>query len=440
LLTDNFDLAVTCSGEAALQAYLAGIECSLRFDRSGIEELSEALARDEEFALAHAALGRQLSTHGRRAEAEQHFAQALRLSTGVTPREQGAIAVIAAAAAGKPQAQAMAKAHIAAWPRDVFVLAHLLGPFGLLAFSGCRDWSALNIALLDATESAYPSNDWWRLATRGFFEAEQGELGQARTHCERAWSLSENGNCAHSMTHLHFEAGVFDEGRLFIDQWMTDHGAHSDMRHHIVWHLTLLDLEDDVDPQRALARYGEELDPRINDPTPLETLADSASLLWRCRLNGQEVPAAVAEDLARYAQTHFPDCGFAFADLHHALSAALLPDCGTLKTLTKRLRVVAQSANSEAAACVYEFARGLAAFADHSYEEAVALLERACNASVVLGGSNPQRSVIEDTLLEACLRAGHREQARTLVLQRNRKITPFDDAVLEKISEVSNGE
>jgi hypothetical protein len=263
---DNYDLEVTCSGDAAMQAYLSGIECSLRFDRPGIAELTEAVTQDEEFALAHAALGRQLLIHGFRKESADQLTRALDLKDRVTPREQAAIDVIDRAASADSQALDMAKSHVESFPQDVFVLSHLLGPFGLLAFSGTRDWSKQNLALLRATKPAYRADDWWHITTRGFFRAEIGELTEAREDCERAWSISENGNCAHSLAHLHFEAGALDEGRAFINDWITSYGDESDMRHHMFWHLAFLDLESGADVDEIFSVYERELDPEVSDP------------------------------------------------------------------------------------------------------------------------------------------------------------------------------
>ena len=438
LYKDQYDLEVSCSGDAAMQAYLSGIECSLRFDQPGITELTEAVAQDEEFALAHAALGRQLFTHGYRSESSAHFKIALSLQDRVTQREQDAIRVSEAAARADPRAIAMARSHVAAWPQDIFVLAHLLGPFGLLAFSGTPDWRAENIALLDETESAYPSDDWWHITTRGFFGAEQGHLEQARRDCERAWSISENANCAHSMAHFHFEAGFLDEGRAFIKEWVEKYGAQSDMRHHLVWHLSLLDLDGGVDPSQIFELYDRELDPGVNDPTPLETLCDNASFLWRCHLAGQEIPATVREEMLRYAESSFGTCGFAFADSHRAMVAALHPDDGKLDDLVQQLRDVAKESGTRAAECVRQYAEAFGAFANNAYEDAVAMLEPVLADSILIGGSNPQRRIVEDTYLEACMRTTRYTQARKVLHARNRKSSVFDSRLLDKISEASD--
>lgn len=438
MFKDQYDLEVTCSGDAAMQAFLAGIDCSLRFDQPGIDEFTEAVAHDEEFALAHAALGRQLFIHGLGDESSRHMKLAASLKNRVTPREQNTIDVVVAAAGFDPQAMQMAQSHVANYPQDVFVLAHLLGPFGMLAFCGIPDWSAQNVALLEATRPAYPADDWWHTTTRGFFGAEQGKLAQARIDCERAWSLSENGNCAHSLAHLHFEAGALDEGRAFIQAWLSNNGRKSDMRHHLVWHLSFLDLESGVDMSQMLEIYDRELDPAISEPTPLETLCDNASFLWRGHLSGVEIPAPVREDLLRYADKYFGKCGFAFADIHRAMATALHPADRKHDDMIEELREVSALTGTRVAECVLQFATGIGAFVAHAYDDAVGFLEPAVADSVLIGGSNPQRRIIEETYVEACVRAGYYDKASAILTARDRGFSVFDNKLLEKISGSGN--
>jgi len=434
LFKDAYDLEVTCAGDAALQAYLSGTAESLRFDRPAIEEFTEAVAQDEEFALAHAALGRQLFIHGFGRESAQYFKLALSLKDRVTSREQDAIDVAAAAAKSDPEAIAMAKSHAASYPNDVFVLAHLLGPFGLLAFSGTRDWCAQNAALLEATRPAYREDDWWHLTSRGFSGAEQGQLAQARKDCERAWSISQNGNCAHSVAHMHFEAGVLDEGRDFINEWAADHGRQSNMRHHLMWHLSFLDLESGVDMCQVLQMYDRELDPAVNDPTPLETLCDNASFLWRCHLSDVEIPVKVREELLEYAENHFDFSGFAFADIHRAMATALHPRNKKHEDLMDQLSEFTTESGTRVARCVRQYAQGLGAFTNRAWGDAVNLLEPVLVDSVLIGGSNPQRRIIEETYLEACIRAGQNDKAVAILHRRNRECSVFDGNLLKRMN------
>ena len=333
----------------------------------------------------------------------------------------------------------MAQSHIETYPRDVFVLAHLLGPFGLLAFSGTKDWHAQNVALLDSTRSYYREDDWWHLTTSGFLAAEQGKHSQARNDCERAWSISQNGNCAHSMAHMHFEAGALEEGRAFINDWISEYGDHSDMRHHLVWHISLLDLESGVNPRETLKLYAQELDPKVNEPTPLETFCDNASFLWRCHLSGEEVPASAVEEMFAYGEANFGSGGFAFGDIHRAMTSALRSDKGKHEALVTHLAGVAEKRGTSVADSVRVYAKAFGAFANENYAETVALLEPALSNSVMLGGSNPQRRIVEETYLQACLKAKQYAKARGLIAARKRPDSNFDKMLLDDIRVLEEG-
>ncbi len=428
---DNYDLEVTCSSDAALLAYLAGIECALRFDAPGISELTEAITEDEDFALAHATLARQLLIHGLRRESAHHMKKALALSANVSPREQAAIDVIERACRADPQAIKLARQHVATWPQDVFVLSHLLGPFGMLAFSGESDWARQNIALLEQTKMAYREDDWWHLTTAGFFAAETGKFTQAREYCERAWSIDENGNCAHSLAHLHFEIGALEEGKTFIDAWLPAYGGDSDMRHHMIWHLAFLDLESGVDIEEIYSVYDRELDAAISDPMPLTTLSDNAAFLWRCLLAGKKAPASINEDVLEYAEKHYANCGFYFADVHRAMATALQTDIEPQQDLLEKLHRIAEKRKSQVAASLEVFAAAFVAFSNGDYDDVVQSLEPLLPDSVLLGGSNPQRRIVEDTYIEACIRSKNYDKARTVLEQRNRPGSVFDQKLLQ---------
>jgi len=431
LKTDNYDLQVTCSSDAALQAYLAGIACALRFDAPGIGELTAAITEDEDFALAHATLARQLLIHGFRRQSAVHMKKALALAANVTSREQAAIDVIERACRADPQAIRIAQQHVATWPQDVFVLSHLLGPFGMLAFSGESGWARQNVVLLERTKSAYREDDWWHLTTAGFFAAETGQFVQARQYCERAWSIDENGNCAHSLAHLHFELGALDEGKAFIDAWLPAHGMASDMRHHMVWHLAFLDLESGVDIEEIYSVYDRELDAAISDPMPLTTLSDNAAFLWRCLLAGKKAPVSINEDVLAYAEKHYGNCGFYFADIHRAMATALQADTDSQQEFLEKLRRIAVKRESRVAASLEVFADAFGAFANGAYDDVVQSLEPLLPDSVLLGGSNPQRRIVEDTYLEACMRSKRYDKARTVLQQRNRPTSVFDQELLQ---------
>lgn len=397
MFKDNYDMQLSCSSAVAGAAYVAGVDQSLQLDHSGIAELKDALAQDPEFALAHAALARQFQIHGFSTEVAGHLEQAVALKPTATRREQSAIDVIVAAAIFEDGALSKAQDHIARFPRDVLVLAHVVGPFGLLAFSGDPAWREQNVFLLEALERSFPADDWWYLSSRSFMASEVGDLAAARKCAEHAWRLSENGNCAHSLTHLYFEENAVDEGMSFINKWAASSGTKSDMRHHLIWHLALLLRETETPTSELMTLYECELDPRISDPMPLSTFSDNAALLWRCKLSGLDVPNSVAQDLINYANKHYPRLGFSFVDIHRVMSVGILNDESQQDELIDELGQMATSNGTPLANAMLAYAEGFRAFANQDFAIAVERLEPTVIDSVLLGGSNPQRRVIEET-------------------------------------------
>jgi len=436
LFKDTYDLEVTCASADALQAFVTAMECSQRFDRTAIDEFDEVVKLDEEFALAHAALGRQLFMHGHGDQASTHFDVALSLISSVSPRERDAIKIAHAAVSGNAAAIPMAREHIAKYPADAFVLAHLLGPFGLLAFSGVRDWAAENVALINATKPRYREDDWWHLTTEGFFAAEDGRLSYARKICERAWMISENGNCAHSLAHLHFEACALDEGRDFILNWLDKYGDQSNMRHHLLWHLAMVSLESGLDVREIFENYDFELYPTANGPSPLEMLSDNASFLWRCHLAAFDIPASIGEDLHRYAESSFGFVGFAFADAHKSMASALQTNVIKRKAFNCQLAKFAASSGTEVAELVSQYSAAMCEFVEANYVGVVSRLEPLLADRALIGGSNPQRRIIEETYLEACIRNANYDKAKEVVVSRNRDQSISDQKLLQRIGQL----
>lgn len=425
---DNYGLTVTCVSDRAFAAFQSGIACALSLDNPGINELTLAVQEDPNFALAHAALARQLLIHGFIEKSASHSVKAETLSPGVNRREQGAIQVILAAVRFQADALSLAQAHVQQTPRDVFVLSHLLGPFGLLAFSGQRDWREQNIVLLKQIQNDYSTDDWWHKTTFGFMAAETGDLVKARRLGENAWQIQENGSCAHTLAHVHFEQGAVEEGRQFIQDWCLAYGGHSDMRHHLIWHLALLSLETG-DQETLLDVYKEELDAELCDPMPLSTLSDNASLLWRCVLNNLVVPARTSRNVMDYAQQKYPQVGFPFADVHRSMMTALQSKQEQREWLDQLNQL-----DSETGQSVTEFTKGFSAFVDGDYQKVITILERVLDNSVLLGGSNPQRRIVEETYMEACIRKQRFDPVRRLLQERQRmRASPADDILLKRI-------
>ena len=433
---DSYGLAVSSSG-AAFKAWRKGFQASLSFDASGIPELSQAVELDPNFALAHAMLARQQVIHGMRQLGHQSLATALQLLTHTNARETSQIEITANAMRNEASALPLALEHLTQWPLDVFVFGQIVGPFGLFAFSGRQDWQQECLNLLEQYSKKFPSDDWWFLSSQAFALAETGNLQIAERVAEQAWEIAHNGTCAHSLSHVHFEQCALHEGIAFIDHWITKHeGARSDMRHHLMWHQALFNMELGNTSSKSMTQlYLQELDPKVSDPLPLSTYSDNASLLWHCALNEFSMPQQFHQTTHAYGQQHFAQPGFPFADMHTIVITALLEDDQLIEQLTLNLEQIEDQNNRRLLSTLLA---GVSAFVKGKYSESAETLKTILVDSICLGGSNPQRRIVEETYLQACLRANKKDAAISVLCQRlQSRASPFDSRLLERL-EIAN--
>jgi pentatricopeptide repeat protein len=69
--------------------------------------------------------------------------------------------------------------------------------------------------------------------------------------------------------------------------------------------------------------------------------------------------------------------------------------------------------------------RGLAAYVDHDHVTAASALLAVDRQVVVVGGSEAQREIVEETLLHALVRAGWFDAARAVLERRLDRRTPL---------------
>ncbi len=414
---DRYDLLLTTTSDRAVAYYRDGVDCMLSAWHGAEDAFDRAIAADPGFALAHIARARlhQLNMDGRQARAMA--AHARLLVAGATPREIGHVEVMAAVIDSKPKiAIDAAEAHIDEYPRDALVLALLLGAFGLYAFSGRADHDAAKLAIC-ARNATHYGQDWWFVSYLGWSHTEAGNLREGRALSERALALrSANANAAHGLSHAMFEQGDMEAGRLFIAQWLPAHARQSFLHGHLAWHGALSAL-DAGDLDGALAVYEQQIKPAGRPYPPLNIFTDGASLLWRLSLAGQPGLEPHWRDMVAYGEKYFPQAGAHFADVHYALAAAMTGD----DALEARLvQLEAREAGGKLAPgrAAIDLCRGIKAFADGDNDGAIRLLEPAMSELARIGGSHAQRELWEDTLIVACLRAGHDGKATRLISTR----------------------
>ena len=394
MLKDSRDCHVTTDNLMAHEVFLEGMDLYLGLDQDGIQKFNEALEYDDEFSLAYIMLARQYAVNGRTDESKKNLNLAKKFSEKSSKREQGLIGLIGLMLEKNDKVIPFAMQHIEEYPNDVVALSQLLGPFGILAFSGKKYWREENLEIIKNIESNFDSNDWWFETTKAFIYCENQQLKEACKYGERAWQIARNGNCAHTISHIHYDTDSYELGRSFILEWSTSkEGKNSRMKHHLMWHDALLALK--------LKRYGEINNIYENymltdkDTSPLEYLADNASMLWYCKINGIEIPDSWMIEMYNYANSLFPDFGFNFADMHKIMAATSLnPDKQTsfLKELEK---------NVESDVLLINLFNGLISFLKKDYKDSEKLLSMVAKDEAKFGGSNVQRKILKETLERA---------------------------------------
>lgn len=433
MLHDLYGLPVSTHSDAALAAYNRGVELMLSGNAGAEDSFAAALAADENFALAHAALGRHCQVFGRVDEARAAGARAEALAAGLSPRERGHIAAVGFALKGRPvEAYDALKAQVAAFPRDAVVLSLALGVYGLIAFSGRREHHAEQRHLLESLASHW-GEDWWFQGYLGWSMAETGAPAAGADLLDRSLqAYPRNANAIHARMHAFIELGEFEAGAATLAAWLPPYPRDAVLHCHLNWHMALFEL-DAGNGAAALARYLAAIRPSQAVSAPLAVLADAASLLWRCELYGagpRPLPWPEVDELARRA---FPKAGLAFADLHCAMASAASGDRTMLDRRIAELDDLAGSGKLRQGDIVPALCRALGAYATGADDEAIRLLDQTMAELPRIAGSHAQREVFEDTLIAAYLRSGRQDRARDLLIRRlERRPRPLDTVWLAR--------
>lgn len=428
---DSRGLPISTTSERAAERYREGVDLLLSTWPGAAEVLEEAMAADPGFALAHAARARLHAMRSEGAQARARIASAAELvARRGTERERSHVSVLSLAVNGRTaDALDAMYAHADAWPRDIMMLSLPLGAFGLLAFSGRADHDQARVDLCERHARHFDADDWWFLIYRGWSHAENGNVAYGRDLTQRGFDLRpQNANAAHALSHAMYEGGANDEADKLIQAWLPTYDRSGILHGHIAWHAALAALEHG-DTARALAIYGEHVQPSVSAGNAVNVVSDTASFLWRLQAYGHAVPQGLWQAAATYAKPAFPGAGFAFADMHMALLAAATGDTDGLERRVASLMGMVEAGTLSAGPVVPAICRAALAFAHEDYAGCVRILEPVAAEVVRIGGSGAQRELMEDMLLLALMRSGAAEKAGALLDRRlHRRPSPRDKA------------
>lgn len=442
---DRYGLPLTTSSTRAAERFIEGIDLLLEQNFGPEDTFTQAIAADAGFALAHGALAYMLHLRAQVAEARESAQQAQSLAAGVSHRERQQIEAIALFVQGQgPRSSALIREHLADYPRDMLMLRLAQRLFVLgCSGAGVASFPAALLALMQSVASAY-GDDWAFLGQYAFAHHETGRLEEARRLAARSLELRPtNAVAAHSVAHVFFETGNHAGGGDFLGTWLQGFDRRAPYRVHLSWHQALCELALGH-YQRVLDLYEEDIRPAVVAHL-VTALNDSAALLWRWSLYSGSTPPVPPEEVRDLAVPAAARPGPAFRDAHAALAFAVAGEAVSMEHMIDRLQGLADQGDALAGEVTLPLVRGINAFAQGAYGEAVGLMEPLFNASRLdqlarIGGSHAQREVFEDTMLEAYLRAEQFEKAEAMLRTRLQRRASVRDLFWLGRTQVSRGQ
>ncbi len=415
--TDRFGLPLTTTSQKAVEHYVDGMDRILSGNLGAETSLRNAVAEDEGFAMAYAALAGLDLRQRRFEDARANATRARELANGLTRRERSHVETSTEMIVGRaPKAMELTDEHLQEFPGD----ANILQQYTYLNFgSGDRERNARTLSVLESIEDAY-GDEWFYTGTRSFYLHELDRFDESRHYAERSLRGNpRNGNASHNMAHCFYETADYTGGIQFIAKWVDDYDARAPFFSHLNWHLALFELTQGR-YKRAHEIYRQTIRPSVLEQAGGlgPPIADATSLLWRFRLYGYAVPEDEWAEVAKFSRDAYHAGSYAWQDMHAALALAATGDTTTLDEMTGRLRRRAERGNTMDAEVTLPLVRGIEAFARGDYDEAVKLIEPVAPEMVRTGGSQAQRQVFEETLLQAYLNAEQYEKAEDMLRQR----------------------
>ena len=415
---DRYGLVISTSSADAAAHYQEGLDLALSQNFGAEEAFARAVEVDEGFALAHADLAFMQFQALALPEAKASAEKARELMPGVTLRERRHIDVISLFINGENhKATAAVNQHFQEFPLDALLLRlaqrlYIQGCTG----AGVPDYPPLFYMLMKDVESHY-GEDWAFTGQFAWANHEIGRMAEGLRLAERSLDLNPaNAVAVHSVAHVFFETNRNDEGAGFLGSWLDGFDRRASYRVHLSWHQALFQLAMGRYNQ-ALGWYETEIRPAVVAKR-YASLADSASLIWRMHIYGDTAPKAPWEELTALAAPAAAKPGPAFRDAHAALAFTAAGDEASFDKLVDGLQAMANNGDATASEATLPLVKGIGAFGQGDYTEAVRFLEPVFPQLTRVGGSHAQRQVFEDTVLEAFLRAEEFDKAGDMLRAR----------------------
>ena len=440
MFRDVLGLSLSGASADALEPYLRGVGELQRFTGDPIASADAAIAAAPGFVMAHVLKGWLYALSTERAATEaarQIHADAARLPA--TPRELAHVDALGHLVAGR-------------WHGAGETLARLTAtePLDALALQAGHqiDFFTGNAPMLRRRiEDALPR---WSADAPGYHAVlgmhafgleENANYAEAERQGRRAIDLEpRDGWAQHAVAHVMEMQCRQSEGIAWMREGPGIWSQDSFLKTHNWWHLALFHYE--------LGEIDEVLDlfdgPIWGNRSRLAlNLVDASAILWRLHIGGYNVGdrwTALAEAWAPSAAAGY----YAFNDMHAMMAFVGAGDLANAMRLTEAQATAAAGAGDNARFTRdvgIPAAQAILAFGEGDYRRTVGLLAPLRSVAHTFGGSHAQRDVIDLTLIEASLRAGDGDLARTLAGQRldQRGKSPLSALFADRAGRVTAG-
>ncbi|MEM6581436.1 MAG: tetratricopeptide repeat protein [Pseudomonadota bacterium] len=304
------------------------------------------------------------------------------------------------------------------YPRDAMAiqLGHLTD-FYLGDATNLRDRVGRVIGSWDESTPGYS----FILGMQAFGLEECNQFERAENTALQALSINpRDGWSVHAVAHVMEMQNRYEEGQRFLRHRVDDWAPDSGFAFHNWWHLALFYMEQE-DFATAIKLYDEQILP--GDTEVSLEMCDASALLWRLQLQDVDVRERwnkIAEFWAN--KTPSENGYYAFNDLHAIIALVGANRLQEARTVLDDLRLAVES-NPRLTGMMAEYvgvpaACGMIAFAEQRYNDAVDALLPIRGHAARFGGSNAQRDILSQTLIESAIRAGQVGLARNLVGER----------------------
>ena len=305
---------------------------------------------------------------------------------------------------------------LVATPQDLLALRlHHGMSFWLGRREALRNAPAAVLGRIDESTPGYGAV----LGMFAFGLEECGDYPRAEEFGRHAQTLNPDDLWAlHAVAHVMEMRCRHEEGREWLNRPFDAWADRNPFKDHVWWHTSLFALEEG-DYERVFDIYEHEL--RIDDAGFYLDVQNAASLLMRLTLLGKDVGGRW-EELAELAETRIGDHVLPFTDLHFMMSLTGAGHHEAAARYLASLEAFSGEESPDAAAVTASLslpvAEALLAHAKGEFGRCADLLFPLRRSLAPLGGSHAQQDVFHQILIDAAIRDGRRDLARSLLAER----------------------